>query len=455
LTNPDALGGRTWHRRARAALRERAAVLAARGGGAASARRLASSRFARQVGSTLLAQVLSLFLTMATAAIIARVLGPSGKGLISLATLVPAMLALFLSAGISVANVYFVGSGRLPIDRIARASTAFALAASAAGGGLVAAGALTGAFAAILPGVPLALVLVAQIMLPFQLLVLAWGTILQGQERIPLVNAGNLLRSVLLLAFTAAILVWPAQGHLTAVVATVVSTAAQAAWLGTILRRDGVPLQPRWDPEALRALLGFGLRGHVGSVLQFFNYRLDLFLVNHYLAAAAAGIYTISTRLAEILWHLPNAVGFVIFPRAASRAPEEMRRFTPRICAVTMALTLVGAGGLALLAGPAIRILFGAGFEGAYRPMLALLPGVVLLGGGKVLTNEISGRGFPHYNSWNSGISLVVTIVLCVALIPRHGILGAALASSAAYAVSFVVAVIFYRVTLARPSRTR
>jgi O-antigen/teichoic acid export membrane protein len=86
--------------------------------------------------------------------------------------------------------------------------------------------------------------------------------------------------------------------------------------------------------------------------------------------------------------------------------------------------------------------------------MLALLPGVVLLGGGKVLTNEIAGRGYPHYNSINAGLALILTIALDLILIPRYGVLGASLASSVAYTLIFLTAIAFYLIVSRKASKT-
>ena len=191
-------------------------------------------------------------------------------------------------------------------------------------------------------------------------------------------------------------------------------------------------------------MLSFGLKGHIGNMLQFFNYRLDIFILNGFLGPANVGIYTVSVRLAELLWYLPDAVGFVIFPKAASSRPEDMNAFTPRVFHITLGLTALGALGLALFGRPAINLVFSSVFIGAYVPMLVLLPGVVLLGGAKVLTNEIAGRGYPHYNSLNSGLALILTVILDLVLIPRYGLLGAALASSIAYAAIFLTAIGFY-----------
>jgi O-antigen/teichoic acid export membrane protein len=69
---------------------------------------------------------------------------------------------------------------------------------------------------------------------------------------------------------------------------------------------------------------------------------------------------------------------------------------------------------------------------------------VILLGGAKVLTNEIAGRGYPQYNSFNAGVALILTVIFDLILIPRIGILGAALASSISYTVIFFASVGFY-----------
>jgi O-antigen/teichoic acid export membrane protein len=130
-----------------------------------------------------------------------------------------------------------------------------------------------------------------------------------------------------------------------------------------------------------------------------------------------------------------------------------MNRFTPRVFWIVMVISTIGAIVLALFGRLAIRVVLSETFLGAYTPMLALLPGVVLLGAGKVLTNDIAGRGFPHYNSIVAGCSLVITVALDLLLIPRMGVMGAALASTVAYSSTFALAVAFYLVVSRRPGQ--
>jgi O-antigen/teichoic acid export membrane protein len=56
----------------------------------------------------------------------------------------------------------------------------------------------------------------------------------------------------------------------------------------------------------------------------------------------------------------------------------------------------------------------------------------------------MAGRGYPLYNSVNTSLTLMVTVLLDWVLIPRFGIIGAALASTIAYITMFVMTIGFH-----------
>jgi O-antigen/teichoic acid export membrane protein len=405
---------------------------------------LTGRRFTQHVGVTLITQVAGLLFSIANAAIIARWLGPEGKGIVTLTFLVPGMLGVFLSGGIGVANVYFAGSQRLDVPTLTANTVDFALLATLLGTGVVGILVATGWLASLVPGIPIGFILLAMLGLPFEVFKSNFSTILLGLQRIVTVNLVNLVSKTLGLAFTALLVVEFQSGVPGALAASLGAGVVSLILFTIFLRREGAVFLPRWDRSVMKSTLAFGLKGHVGNVLQFFNYRLDMFLVNLFLGPAGVGIYSASVSLAELLWYLPNAVGFVILPKAAASKPEVMNAFTPRVFQITLGLTALGGLGLSLVGKFLIRFIYSPAFIGAYIPMLILLPGVVLLGGAKVLTNEIAGRGYPHYNSINAGLSLILTVVLDLALIPRFGVVGAALASSFAYTAIFFAAIGFY-----------
>jgi Na+-driven multidrug efflux pump len=67
---------------------------------------------------------------------------------------------------------------------------------------------------------------------------------------------------------------------------------------------------------------------------------------------------------------------------------------------------------------------------------------------GAVLAGDFIGRGKPNWNTQASAVTLVINVALCLWWIPRAGILGAAWASSVAYALGAgIMLVRFQRVT--------
>ena len=129
-------------------------------------------------------------------AIIARWLGPEGKGVISLALLVPGMLGLFLSGGIGVANVYCAGSRRLDVRTLTENSVTFAILGTILGTLVIGTLVATGWLSVLVPGISLWLIILAMVGLPFGLLSGYLSAILQGIQRIIMVNMINMMISL-------------------------------------------------------------------------------------------------------------------------------------------------------------------------------------------------------------------------------------------------------------------
>lgn len=403
-------------------------------------------RFRRDVAWTLGVQLVILFLSTASAVVVARWLRPEGKGILALARLVPGMLGLFLKGGIGVANVYFIGSRRFTVRELTANSVLFAILGTVIATNLVGFMVVTGLLDQVVPGVPLKLFFLAMLALPLELLIGHIYTILQGLQRIATANIIGLVESGCAVMFTIIALVvlsWGVPGTLMASIAAGIIALAITA---LVLRKYGASLYPAWEWGVIHETLAFGLKGHLGNIIQFLNYRFDMFIVNYFLGPAAVGLYSTSVLLAELLWLLPHAVGFAIFPKAASATAEEMNKFTPPVFWATFILTLAGAVALAVGGKTIINLIYSSAFLPAYTPLLGLLPGAVLLGAGSVLTNEIAGRGYPNYNTVNAFLALITTVTFSILLIPRYGIFGAAIATSIAYTVNFLAAIVFYLV---------
>lgn len=407
----------------------------------------ARSVFAKQVGVTFLSQGLSMVFMMITAAITARWLGPVGKGEYALALMIPGVLQLVLGFGINASNVYFAGSGKVTVPKLAANGIIFTLAGTILGF-LIVIGLLKYHYmSVIVPGVQIHFLLLGLLILPIYLLNANMTSLLLGLRHMTGLAVLNTGQAMLVPILSMIFIVWLRLGVPGAILASLGSNIALMVATVLVLRAKVGKNWYQWDRQVVKPVMSYGMRAYVANLLQFFNYRLDTFIVNAFIGPGGVGIYASAVTLAELLWQLPNSVGMVVFPKAAGTDSESMNRFTPRLVLMVMGLSSLGALALLVFGKIIIQYLLSEAFLGAYLPMLVLLPGVVLLGAGKIISADISGRGFPQYNSFISGFSLVVTVVLDLLLIPRMGIIGAALASSVAYALTFILLLVFYMKT--------
>jgi O-antigen/teichoic acid export membrane protein len=167
--------------------------------------------------------------------------------------------------------------------------------------------------------------------------------------------------------------------------------------------------------------------------------------------AEAVGLYSVGVSLSEGLWLLANSVAVVLVPKLAASDAEYASRTAPLVCRNTLLVTGLGAVVLGAVSPIVVPLLFGRSFDGAIAPLLWLLPGIVALAGTKVLSAYVFSRGRPLINTWISLVALVVTLGGDLVLIPLFEVPGAAIASSLAYILSFVLTLQAYRRLSGRP----
>lgn len=377
-----------------------------------------------------------LILSLPASVLLARALGPDVKGSVDLALLLPAMITLLVNCGLGSAAAYLIGSRRFPDEEIIGTLGWTWLIIS----GLVLPTYLllgaTGWLGLLVPKVPGPLLLVASLIIPVSLGQQYLASVMLGRQSFITYNSIQVLTATFNLAGILILVWWLNLSGMGAVMSFLL---AQCAALIFLCSRLGGAWGgwPTWRRDVFKEAMSYGVRGQAGNILQFFNYRLDVILLGYLRPLREVGLYSLAVTLAEFLWYIPNASSLVIFPRtAASR--DEAGTFTPRVFRITGILTLVVATALALVAGPFIRLAYGAAFSDSVAPFYLLLPGVVCLGGAKVLAADLSGRGSPQYNAMAALLSLLVTLVLDFLLIPAYGAPGAAVASSVAYLASLL-----------------
>jgi O-antigen/teichoic acid export membrane protein len=403
--------------------------------------------FIRNVSITFSTKIALFAIGVVTSIVMARVLGPEGKGLFSLAVLAAAVTYNSTNLGVGMGSGYLLGRRKISFEQLA--GNWLSLSVLIGCGVFVAAAALAPYLVPrILPSVPVWFVIVTLGSVPFSILRFNFQSLFKASNDFRRFNIIDLAQPAFYLAaFAALVAFFPGRRLELAVIIFFVSNTA-AGLLGVGLMARATPLRPRWSSELVGAAVRFGIQGHLATFLAFLNLRLDLLLVNIFLAPRFVGYYSISVMIAEKLFYVPDVLAVVLHPRIAHGGEEDSNRETAIVCRQTILIVLAGIAGVLLFGHIVVHFFYGDRFMPAVAALFLLLPGIFFLGLGRLLSSDLLARGYPRVILWAGLASLIANVALNVVLIPRYGINGAALATTVSYTLNaLVVFAAFFNIT--------
>jgi O-antigen/teichoic acid export membrane protein len=393
--------------------------------------------FSDRVVLLILAQIIATGINVFNSFFFAKLLGPAGKGDYYLLLFVPISIMVLIQFGLARAFGFYTARGQTR-GMLAKALVLAAVISSSAF--VIAVAALPLLRDTILRGLAPAQIVLGLCAIPLLLTATFATAIVIGRQAVrwyAAVNIGQAASATFFLAVLVGVL---GLGVVGAVAAFLVTSLLAMVALIVGARRASASVP---DPGAVtyRQLFRYGLPLYPGSITTFFSLRTDVFLLAALLAEASAplGYYSMAVSAAEMVFLLPDAVSTVYFPHVAASTRADADRQTPVVARMTLLLTALGAVCIAPFATGMIGILLPA-FVPALPALYVLLPGVVALSVGRVITDYISGLGRTGVTSAIYVGGFVVNVVANLVLIPRFGIVGAAGASLISYSASALVA---------------
>jgi len=383
------------------------------------------------------ARVLTAGLSFAVVWLTARYLGAAGRGQVSL--FVTDMSALVLLAGLVGGSslVYLVP--RRNVWHLLLPAYAWAVVVSGLGAGAVALlRAAAPSYALQLAGVTLV-----------QILLSVNTSLLLGRRREQAFNVLTTVQAALLvLALVVAFgpFQWPS------VQAYYVANylACGLPWLvsTTLLLR----LPDTWRHSAhqkarrcatLRELARHSRGAHFSNLVTFANYRFGYYAVAYLAGAKPLGVLSVGVALAEAIWLIPRSTALIQYVALVNAAnKQEQTHAALGSSRLTLLATAAAVLVLAAVPGAWLAAVFGPEFGTAHEVIVALAPGIFINGAGMQASSYFSGTARYGVNNRAALLGLALTVPLSLLLVPRLGMVGAALAMSASYSAS--VAYLFW-----------
>lgn len=367
-----------------------------------------------------------------TGILLARCLGPAGRGELAAVLLWPGILAAVGSLGVAEAATYETATESSPVTAVVGSSLGLAAAQSLA---LLAVGVVIGrvVHGAAHDGDVLRATDLFLAFIPLNLVTVYAMGVLGGRQRFLDYQA---LRVSVIAVTAAGLVLLAANRALTvrsAVVTYLIANGITAAAALLALRRQGA-LSFAWHSDTVRRLLAFGLRSHTTNVALLLNERLDQLVISVFLAPAKLGLYVIAVTVTSATTLIGTATAMVVLPVVASledpagrvdAATRYVRRVLLGACCVALPMLAFTPW--------LIRLVFGEPFIGAVTVTRVLLVASVFLSCNRVIGAVLKAVGRPLDAGVAECLSLAVTAAGLMLLLPRLEVLGAGLTSLLAY----------------------
>lgn len=205
--------------------------------------------------------------------------------------------------------------------------------------------------------------------------------------------------------------------------------------VGLIVSICGIRIQIDGIVRSLR----FAWPVMASSLVSLIATRSTILITQHFVAGAAVGLFALGSQIGLLVQMAASSLEKAWLPYLYSKDPEEARKSLRSLLAVAAPAYTLLALLLALFSPEIVGSLASAEYSGA-----SVIAVIAVFGALCVALSSIANGGL--YYATQSGLSLLVTsgaaatnLLLCWILIPRYGIVGAAVATAVAGVVSLTL----------------
>ena len=207
------------------------------------------------------------------------------------------------------------------------------------------------------------------------------------------------------------------------------------------------------DRALARTAVVMGLRYHAGSASLFLLLRVDVLILAAFAPEALVGCYAVAVTLAELTRLTADSVAQVALSRQMDGDHGSAAALTARITRLNTLLATGSVAAMCAVAPALIPVVYGPAFGDSVAPLFALAPGMVAMGSARTIGDFLLRLHRPVLRSGIALASVAANVVLNLVLIPAYGIVGCALASTVSYGLLAFLYVVWFRAATGTPVR--
>jgi O-antigen/teichoic acid export membrane protein len=413
----------------------------------------AAKKFAFDVGWVFAGSMVVLLLHFLQKPIMARYLGPDGLGLFSMVTMIAGTIALVVGVGIDGAVVKYVAEYKNDKSKLhAILSSAFITVAILGVVASIVLFMLSDKLAGIFDMPSLSYLLkIYAFVLPFSLV---YGVILgslNGLREMKYYSLFNTLNGIMIFLFIVTFL-FLGFGVVGAVIGDMLALIVVLIIAGVITRKF-VHFTITDYRKNTKKLTSFGSRLMGVSSINLLYTQADILLIGYFLTVSDVGYYAAAVSLSRFFWRVPQSVQMVTYPATSEYLSEgkqeSLNKMIDKSMKYSACILLITGLGVWFFAKDIVTFLFGDEFIYAVLPLQILLIGTVINGAtSRPIGGSLAGAGRPELDLIKVSVTATVNVLLNVLLIPRFGVVGAAMATAISLSLASGLGIFFIIRTL-------
>lgn len=283
------------------------------------------------------------------------------------------------------------------------------------------------------------------LLLPLGTLNTLLGEYLRGHQEVARRTlVGHFIQLPAKVALTVALFAggWGLMGYVAGELGSLLLAGALLAYFGWRLTPPADPKTPVPGPRLDGKVWAYA-RSMVGlSALGFASTKADMVILGILLTPKQVGIYSIALTTAAFVPTLLKALNSIFGPVISDLHARNEHTLLTRLFQTTtkwcLVLTCPLVAVLVVYAAD-FMALFGPGFRVGGGVLAILALGQLINVGTGSVGNLLVMSGHQKYELWSAGFIAVITLGLDFLLIPRHGLLGAAIAAAVGLAVANIL----------------
>jgi O-antigen/teichoic acid export membrane protein len=354
-----------------------------------------------------MAKTIGFVLKFLSGVLLARWLGPEGRGLYALLMVVPMIVISLVEFGMRRSAIHHISKKDFPVEKVIGVLLIVFLFSS-----------FFGTIISIIiyqrmdnPDMDIPLIILASFSIPVTLLIRMSRSILVGQQLYKKNNLLLILPNLINILALAGFVYFGKMDVFGALLSILISNLILASYVfRNVIHSNSIKL--KFDKTIFLSLIKLGATYAIAMLLVRLNYRVDIILLEYLSNIKEVGYYSLGATLAE-QWQTPFAIGAVIISKTA--AAEDFLKLKPKVlqtARVNFLLSLLAFVAIYFLAPFFVPLIYGERFSDSIQIIQYILPGVVFLITAKVFGTSLAGMMKTKYVIWIFLIALLCNIGL-------------------------------------------